>query len=112
MILKISTSDGWKFYDNIKEFLSNKLMLPEYNKIDATLNRKFHAVYLIYCTLQPDGRITKNVPANVPVETDYDKDTCIVELVPTFRNGESEIYIADSAVYLLSDEGKTIERIN
>jgi hypothetical protein len=113
MILKISTSEGWKFYDNIKEILSSKKMLPQYNEEVAPLNKKFYANYLVYCTLQTDGRITKNMPSIVPVvETGYDKDTSVIELVPTFRNGETEIYIADCAVYLLADDGKTIEKIN
>jgi hypothetical protein len=112
MILKISTSEGWKFYDNIKEFLSNKLTLPQYNNTDAVMNRTFHANYLVYCVLQPDGKITLNTPGNLPVEIGKENDTSVVELIPTFRNGENEIYIADCAVYLLADDGKTIEKIN
>jgi hypothetical protein len=86
MILKIATEKGWKFSDNIKDFYYTLLSAKEYKEA----NKKYTFYNLIH----------------------HSDDCSFKELFLELKNGGSEIWITDSEFYLMSDEGKTIERIN
>jgi|ERR1041385_1843053 hypothetical protein len=115
MILKIATGNGWTFIDNVKEVHVEEYLGDRYNKeADAGRRTAYADVFLHYHRLNDDGTIamdkSKMDQPGKPI-TDL-RDWKYVELLPTFNNGEVKLYVADLAVYLMSEAGKTIERIN
>lgn len=104
MILKIAVNEGWKFIDGIKEIYVEKVDIKNWT------SRIYSDVFLTYHTLVSEtGKgvigIRKNdncgdllnVPSEVSVE---------------FSDGSHNFYLVDLSVYILSNEGKTVERIN
>jgi hypothetical protein len=105
MILKIAY-DGWKFIDNIKE-----PHIRFYQKSDETLvwDEAFllhHDVMIEGSSDKPDRRVgfrakeVMNEPLPGILSVSYLKD------------GQYYKIMTDCTVYLMNDEGKTIERLN
>ena len=110
MILKIATpgpngnGTGWRFIDNVKEVSSYQIVLDDYNKsVESGSEYGYKDVFLTYHDLNYGTGLLKQV-GNVR----YD----IIGMVAYMKDGSYNVYIADLAVYVMSDEGKTIERIN
>jgi len=85
MIVKIKKEEGWIFIANVKK--------AELQKKDKKLNE----VYEI------------GVPGIV---TCSEKDVNILNLYIKTSDYKEENYLINNEVYLLNDEGKTIERLN
>ena len=104
MVLKIAGNDGWKFIDGIKEVFMKKI------SIDKWEPREYDDVFLYYHSLLGEtGKGIVGIKRNDGYDESVDR---VVEVTVKLENNEYKVYIADLAVYLLSNEGKTIERIN
>lgn len=106
MVLKIHlpTESGWKFIDGIKEPTVKYL---DRNTVDDV--KTYHEVFL-GCHKVVDNKVLLKAEN---IEADKERPIGLVEI--WYRNGEDNNYSAiliDITTYLLSDEGKTIERIN
>ena len=107
MILKFSYAEGWHFIDRIKEVQVRCIDIESYNKeILDGLKTSYANVFFSYHHLEPDGSIRENSKHHESGTTPK------VQIYATTNNGELDVYLADLSVFLLSDEGKTIERIN
>ena len=114
MVLKLATEYGWVFIDGVKEINVNAVDIQKYNETlhfsdgdyirqGYTPTGKFYNNIILFHHKMNEGKIYSN---------DTNVEFGVVELIPTLNNGEQLIYITDLAAYLLSDIGKTIERIN
>lgn len=122
MILKIATGDNaWRFIDRIKSIQTFHYTSQKYNEqyLNA-VTRQYDDFFLNYHTI---GEVSKNDPTKIygnaipdifwqAKSTTVDAEWGLVELIPVLDNGMIQVYLADLSVYLLSDEGKTIERIH
>lgn len=102
MILKINTSRGWRFIDGITE-LNNETMTPEiYEKEYKSHGRAYDMIVLFYHTLDEKGLHNNSSEASWSIREIWFKS----------KNTDAQTCLIDSEAYLMSDEGKTIERIN
>jgi len=85
MIVKIKKEDGWVFLDKV-----NKAEIQ-------TKNQKLEEVYEF---------------GSPTIIESTEKNVNKLNLFIKFSDFRQENYLIDSEVYLLNDEGKTIERIN
>lgn len=111
MILKIATGSGtgaWRFIDKISEVNVRPTSPEIYNKEYAGHGRYFDLVELNY-VVSTDGNATLLFQEGVPLPKAPDN---IVKEIWTNRNGDNYNILLDVECYLMSDEGKTIERIN
>lgn len=108
MILKIATGNGWRFLDKVKELHVEEFASEvAFNKQDKPGSGIYDNVFLHYHELKANRTVKRNDSL-----CNSNKFVSLVEIIPTFIGGESKVYLADLAVYLMSDEGKTVERIN
>ena len=103
MVLKIDYKDGWQFVDKIKEIFVTPINVVKFAE-DKEQNRNFDEVFFTNMDIVGNKIVPR--PEGTPT------DSKICEVVVLMNNGEYKRYLADLAIYLLSDEGKTIERIN
>lgn len=102
MILKIEThGNGWRFIDSIATLHTDVMNTEKYKKEYGGMGRTYDGVFLTLYA-QKDGELICETENCLPVK----------EIIAYFKDGHSENYLTDRTVYLMSDEGKTIERIN
>ena len=100
MILKIATGVGWRYFDGIDDVTTTVAK----NVKDVT----YDDLFLWVNTIKPNGDLKPEGSLGQTGQT-------VVQLLVRKHRGdriEEKLYLADLAVYLMSDEGKTIERIN
>ena len=103
MILKIAVNEGWKFIDGIKEVYVEKVDINNWQ------SRMYSDVFLTYHNFVSEtGKGVIGIRKN---------DNCgdinaPSEVSAEFLDGSHKVYLADLSVYILSNEGKTVERIN
>ena len=108
MILKIYGNEGWNFKDKVKNVFVKPLEVTQYNNNENRIvwDDVFISRYKLedktFNILQSDGFF----------ESHNSNELKIVKISVMFESGLYNTYLVDSAVYLMSDEGKTIERIN
>ncbi len=88
MILKIQIYNGWSYFDNI-------------DRVE---------VYEVERSLKDDS----SCPTHCMFETFGEKATKLIKVIMLFTKGvmTDRIKVDLNSVYLMSNEGKTIERIN
>lgn len=103
MILKIETvTNSWRFIDSIAIVHTDIITPEKYKKQYDGNGRAYNSVLLSYYE-QKDGEL---------IRTTENCSFSIKEITAYFKDNRSENYLTDRTVYLMSDEGKTIERIN
>lgn len=102
MILKIACGDGWRLIDNIAEITTSEMSPQKYEKEYGAAGRNYEWVFLTHYTLTDKGLTLNTADCILPLK----------EMVVYFKDGKSAAYINDRLTFVMSDEGKTIERIN
>jgi len=94
MIVKIGTMQGWKFFDEVETF-----------EINQTTNEDLK---------KEEDKENSGCPVGFMVLNHSYKDTDIIKVLKIWRRNNyfEKIVIDVNNVYILNDEGKTIERIN
>lgn len=97
MILKIQSGKGWRYLEGVSEFGSQ-----DFEKSTIRPKLIFEEIIINHHHLQNDEIVPDKTNMGFPMKHIW------------FKNKSSEIkqYLVDSETYLMSDEGKTIERIN
>ena len=98
MILKIATEKGWKFSDNIRHLYVDNIGVNDYNEY----KKKYNYTNLLKHTIKNDDSIVQTT-----LEVSHLKEIFLEGIL-----GGDEIWLTDSETYIMTDEGKTIERIN
>lgn len=95
MVLKIATGTGWLFVDGVK-----RLDVRPTTNIDGLVAKD---IIFTHNRIKENGDIeSTETGCNYPA----------VRLFATMENSDADFYFADLAVYLMSNDGKTIERVN
>ena len=102
MVLKIAYEGGWRFIDKIKEVFVTPVNISDFAN-NKEQNRNFDEVF--FTNLKISGNEI------IPILGQEPLDSRVCQLTVLMNNDEHKQYLADLAIYLLSDEGKTIERI-
>lgn len=103
MVLKIKTINGWKFIDGIVEINVEETSPDKYNTDYGGHGRLYDDMFLYYHKCDKALTVIDNNNVN---------NMGVKEIHFAHKSGANKTFIADTFVYLLSDEGKTIERIN
>lgn len=114
MVLKLAMVEGWKFVDRVREASTAEIVAGETELVFSSFNDTilFHHDATGECAVGKEGvykLFRKGAPSDAGSPSPCPKAfSVLVEM----KDGGSRLYLSDLAVYLLSDEGKTIERIN
>lgn len=100
MILKMKKENGWTYRDGVVRIETTEIK-PDTINNEEVLHRiaedtGFMDYEWISDYLTPKSKNPRTIK----------------ELFVTFKNGEGQITLTDNDVFLMSDEGKTVERIN
>lgn len=115
MILKIQNSinDVWLLYDNIRRIkyqffeydLETDTLFPKNIKTNDKSNLITYVPDIMCINFEKDRELNDYKNAYRPFDN-------ILGIFMTFKNDENKLLITDSwSVYIMSDEGKTIEKI-
>lgn len=110
MIVKIATESGWKYSDNVKDFYVENVTVQkcnEENKAYSYTNLVNHETKKALAD-GIDGAFQRTVKAKSAMTRG---NVQLKELFLGGRDNGSEIWLIDTEVFLMNDEGKTIERI-
>ena len=106
MILKLeSNENGWLFIDNIQRVCVEPTSVEKYTKDYGGNGRTWDGVYLQYYSEKDGTIVNKSNVTSFPVK----------EITAYFNDGGSydkQSFLVDGVTYLMSDEGRTVERIN
>jgi len=91
MILKVMTESGWLYIGGIKSLDLNKDVSVKDYGVSGVANEDWYEIV---------GEVTSNAPAKSAVK----------QIFGTRENGSRFLVKFDGPVYLMSDDGKTVEK--
>jgi len=102
MVLKFADVNGWQFIDKVKKLTQTPIDVKEFNNDGGLAVRTFDEIVLY----------SYNIFQEILIPIGGQSENNIKYINAYLEDGSNFYLLSDLAIYLLSDEGKTIERIN